>query len=134
MPIRLEWYDPDETILLEIFDGQWDVNDFNRMLDQSRALLLAKDHIVHIILDFSASTSNPRNLLSGARAAERKMAHNQGVVIFVQSSPLIRAFVELSRRLKLKTVQHLYTVDSMQQALTTIAVKAADLPAQDSDV
>lgn len=120
MVIIVEWYNTEETILLETFDTFWTTEDYFHLVDKAAAYLEQKDYLVHIIADFSATRSIPPNAMSGIRYAEKKLPANQGVIIFVAPGTIITLFLRIARQLNLKAAAQIYTADTVQMAYERI--------------
>ena len=80
MPIHISWYDDQKTILLEVFEGKWSVEDYYRLIDDAAA----------------QSALPPSAMMGGMRYAIRKRPPNQGITVFVQPGSLARALIELA--------------------------------------
>lgn len=120
MSITIEWYDDQETILLETFSGSWGLPDYMQLVDDAALLLKQKEHIVHIIADFTATKSVPHQVLTGARYAERKLPANQGVVVFVQPGGIIGTFIKITKQMGFKATTQLYIADTVNEAVDLI--------------
>ena len=117
MPITVTWHDEQERILLEIFEGEWGLDDYMQMVDTAASLLSQKDHEVDIVVDFSNSKVVPREIVTGARYAEKRVPHNQGTVIFVNAGALISTYVGISKRLGFKASSRLENASSVDEAI-----------------
>lgn len=120
MSITIEWYDDQETILLETFSGSWGLPDYMQLVDDAALLLKQKEHIVHIIADFTATKSVPHQVLTGARYAERKLPANQGVVVFVQPGGIIGTFIKITKQMGFKATTQLFIAEHVDSAVSLI--------------
>ncbi len=130
LPITIAWYDDEETILLETFNGVWDLHDYMQLVDEAALLLKQKDHIVHVIADFTATKLVPHQVLTGARYAERKLPANQGVVVFVQPGGIIGTFIKITKQMGFKATTQLYIAETVDSALEIIRANSASLRTQ----
>jgi len=130
MSTEITWDGPDHTILLEIITGSYTMEDYRGMIDEAAHRLSQEDHVVHIISDFRNAGPTPSNALSGALYAEKHMAPNQGIVVFVGVNALLQSFINVTHKADLKTARHLYTARSLEEARRIIVEKRADLDAQ----
>lgn len=121
MGIEVSWYDNDHTILLEVFEGKWLLEDYYRMVDQAAALLAATPHTVHIVADVSASSLPPSQMVGGMRYALKKMPANQGLAVFVGPGAFATALIELAKRFSPQTTTNLFIVTTRAEALALIA-------------
>ena len=125
MPIEIAWEDDAHTILLQTIVGEYTIQDYQAMVDESVRWMRQEDHAVHIISDFRRAGSTPVNALAGARHAEKHMAPNQGLVIFVGANALVQTFVNVARRAGLKVVQDVRMVTTLEAAYQIIAEEGA---------
>jgi hypothetical protein len=88
MPIQITWYNEEENIQLIKFDGKWELVDYIKMYDESRAITSKITYPYVIIADFTTSTSIPAKLLS----AGDKMKEPEGTNL-----PLITVMVGMGR-------------------------------------
>lgn len=121
MGIIVSWHNDDHTILLEVFEGKWLLEDYYRMVDQAAALLAATPHTVHIVADVSASSLPPSQMVSGMRYALKKMPANQGLAVFVGPGAFATALIELAKRFSPQTTTNLFIVTTRAEALALIA-------------
>ena len=129
MPIKIAWDDPAHTILLEIVSGVYTMQDYQVMIDEAARRLRLEDHVVHIISDFRNAGPTPSDALNGALYAEKHMAPNQGIVVFVGVNGLLQAFINVTQKAGLRTARHLYTTPTIEAAYQIIADKGADFDA-----
>ena len=88
-----------------------------------------EDHVVHIIADFRNAGPTPSDALNGALYAEKHMAPNQGIVVFVGVNGLLQAFINVTQKAGLRTARHLYTTSTIEAAHQIIAEKGPDFDA-----
>lgn len=124
MPISMSWYGDSQRMIQARFVGKWDVADFMTMLDNSATMMRTVSYPVHLICDFSASTTTPRDLLAGFQFANRILPSNQGVVVYLNANSVIKAFVLMAKRTGLPAAKHIYNADSREDALQIIIDRA----------
>ncbi|MGB7337311.1 MAG: hypothetical protein WBC91_00350 [Phototrophicaceae bacterium] len=124
MPVSLNWYGRSQRMVQARFIGQWDVSDFITTYENTAALMQQVSHPVHVIYDFKESTATPRDLLAGFQFANRILPSNQGVVVYVSANAVIKAFVLMAKRMGLPAVEHIYNVDTQEDAYRIIIEKA----------
>ena len=129
MPITYEWDNPEQTILLETFEGRWTLEEYHTLVDAAADMLNSVEGYVHVIADFSQSRSSPKNIMSGARYAEKRLPRNQGVVVFVQPNVIFQAFIRVAQQLNFRAARHLLLADDLDEARQMIAEHAPLLPA-----
>ena len=98
MGIFIEWADAEKTILRQVFQGRWDVTDFNMVIDAMIVLMGEVKHRVDVILDFSGTTSGqePTRLLPSLQRFQRVRPANAGAVVYVQANAFLRSLIEIA--------------------------------------
>ncbi|MEM9952836.1 MAG: hypothetical protein AAFV93_02095 [Chloroflexota bacterium] len=124
MPVSLNWYGAAQRMVRARFMGEWDVSDFITAYQNSVDLMQQVSYPVHMIYDFRESTSTPRDLLGGFQHINKMLPKNQGVVVYVGANSVIKAFVLMAKRMGLRAVKHIYTVDTDEEAFKIIIEKA----------
>ena len=84
MPVAMDWETPERKIIRVTFMGEWDVDDIHRMITKRNSMMDCVNHPVHMILDMTASTSSPSNLLSVISRIE--LPANKTGSLVIQSS------------------------------------------------
>ena len=116
MPIRVEWGNPEKTVLMEIVEGEWTLADIYGMLDEANKLISAVPHRVDIIADMTHARFSKSNLLSALSRAERRHPSNTGTVVAVKANSYLKAVAELARKVAPKALTNLQFVDDLEQA------------------
>ncbi|MDX1994106.1 MAG: hypothetical protein SF029_17095 [bacterium] len=129
MPITLSWFNTEKTILYEHFHGTITLQDYYVMVDEAAALLEECPYPVHILADMGGLNQKtlPTNLLLAAKYADKRLPPNQGIVVYVRPGSFINSIIQISRRAGLQATRHLYTAQSLDEAVQLIAEKAPDL-------
>lgn len=120
MVIEITWHDAEHTILWMTFPRNWDLTDYHQMVDEGAALIKAEQHTVHVVYDFRGNFGVPKDLITAARYAEKRVPANQGLVIFLKPNMMVKGFLRLGHSLNFKSVSHLYTADSVDVVLQLI--------------
>jgi hypothetical protein len=124
MAIQVSWMDESKTVLVARYAGEWTMGDYFRFVEEREALIMAQAHKVHIVYDYSDSTSTPKDLLAGAQYANKHMPNNQGIVVLLKANPVIKAFMLMAKRTGLPVTRYVYTAESKEEALSLIEKKA----------
>jgi hypothetical protein len=124
MGIHVHWDNPEKTILVETFEGNWTLDDYHRMIDAAAALLAQEDHPVHVICDGTQSKTLPSQMLSGVRYAIKKMPQNQGIVVFVNANMFAKTIINIAKKLTPLLVNTIEYADSVEAARAIIAKKS----------
>jgi hypothetical protein len=129
MPITLSWFNPEKTILYEQLQGTITLQEYYMMVDEAAALLQERPYPVHILADMSALNQKtlPTNLLLAAKYADKRLPANQGIVVYVRPGSFINSMIQVARRAGLQATRHLYTAQSLDEAVQLIAEKAPNL-------
>ncbi len=99
MAITVTWDNESKTIIRYVYEGHWTITDFNLAYAESRTLLDEVDHTVHFIVDIRASHLLPNGALSRGRTIANSPHVNEGRTAIVGASPVIRAILDVFRRL-----------------------------------
>ncbi|MEL6308918.1 MAG: hypothetical protein AAFN11_13170 [Chloroflexota bacterium] len=124
MPIDIQWHKQQPRLMELTFKGQWDNEAFVDALTTSTQAILETPHTVHMIYNFSESSTPPRDMLAGLHFANRVLPPNQGVVVYLNANSVIKAFVLMAKRFDLAVTRYLYHADSHQEAFKLIKTKA----------
>jgi hypothetical protein len=124
MGIQVAWMNDSKTVLVARFLGEWTMGDYFRFVDEREALMQAQPHMVHLLYDFSESSSNPQDFLAGTQYANKHMPNNQGLVIYLKANSVIKAYMLMAKRTGLPVTRYVYTAESKEEALSLIEKKA----------
>ncbi len=117
MSITTKWYDANETILLETFEGKWSLNDYIALVDEAANLLGQKNHIVHLICDFTGTKTMPTgNTLVAMRHADKKAPKNQGHTVFVNPGAFINVILNIAKNSGMKVAENVHVSKSVDEA------------------
>lgn len=120
MPVAMDWETPERRIIRVTFLGEWDVDDVHRMITKRNSMMECVDHHVHQILDMTASTSSPSNLLSVTGRAELPANKKGSMILVVNASNYIQSVANIMRRLSPQLFNGVYFVDSLDAAYAKI--------------
>jgi hypothetical protein len=125
MPVAMDWDTPERKIIRVTFMGEWNVDDIHRMLTKRNSMMDCVNHTVHQILDMTASTSSPSNLLSITSRAELPASKTGSLVLVVNASNYIKSVGKIMKRLSPPLFEGVYAVDSVEEAYAKIAEQFA---------
>jgi hypothetical protein len=106
MAIRVEWDDSDQNALRYTYEGSWNWDEFQQARKQARLLLDTVDHKVDVIIDVVQTGILPNNILSRANSIPRERHPNEGTIIIVGASPLIRFLYDVARRIYAEVIDY----------------------------
>lgn len=123
MPIHVHWDNDEKTILMEVFEGRWVIEDYYRMIDEAVERLAEVSHTVHIIADATQSTMPPTQIMIGMQYALKRIPSNQGLTVFVKLNRVMLMFVEVARQISPTVAKSTYMADTVEEARRLIAEK-----------
>ena len=129
MPVRIEWDNPEQTIIHVMFENIWDITDVNRMIGVVIGLIKSVDHPVDTIYDFTTSRCSPTNLLLALGRMEFSHNEKQRLLVIVKANNYIKTLCLISRKLASKTFGNQVFVNSLNEAHDHIAAQSHPLPA-----
>ena len=95
MPITVDWFNDEQTVLCFTYIGAWGWEEFYGSIQQSHKLMAHVNHTVHILIDVQDSQLFPTNMLSHLHQL-RSIAHpNTGDVVVVGANSFLRTLSEL---------------------------------------
>ncbi|MCA0455800.1 MAG: hypothetical protein LCI00_17620 [Chloroflexi bacterium] len=121
MSITTKWFNENETILLETFEGKWSLNDYIALVDEAADLLQKKDYFVHLICDFTGTKTMPTgNTLVAMRHADKKAPKNQGHTVFVNPGAFISVILNIAKNSRMKVAENVHVCKSVDEAFRLI--------------
>lgn len=120
MPIRLEWGNPEHSILLEIVEGEWTLVEVYQMLDDIYDMIIGLPHRVDIIADMSHAKFSTTNLLSALGHVQRRQPPNAGMLVVVRANSYLRSIADIARKVAPKALIEIRFVDSLEEAYAEI--------------
>lgn len=121
MPVAMDWETPERKIIRVTFMGEWDVDDIHRMITKRNSMMDCVNHPVHMILDMTASTSSPSNLLSVTSRIEVPANKTGSLTILVNPSNYIKSVGKIMQRLSPRSFEGVHAVNSLEEAHALIA-------------
>ncbi len=99
MNIRLEWDNPEQTILRQVFVGKWNWTQLNESLEEIIKHLDAADVPIDIIADLRQSSPMPSGATPHFHRINKLLNHPQfGLSLILGSDMIIRTFAGLLLR------------------------------------
>lgn len=121
MPITLEWYDEDKTILREIYAGNWTVEEHINASNEIYEQIEVVSHPVDVLLDFRQQSRSPAHPISAIRHRERKRNPNQRMTIAISADSFFQALRPVIAVAAPNIGSQLHYVDTVDEALDLIA-------------
>ncbi len=127
--IKVEWYNPEKTIILQKREPGWTWADFDAAVDQYAALVRSVDHRVAIICDCLDAPNPPSSSALGhyRRAAELK-PENLVLMVIVSPGGFLKMMGEVFTRAAPGEREFLQFVHTMKAA-EALCAEVLGLPA-----
>jgi len=122
MPIRVQWDNPEKTVLRQIFDGKWTGPEYYASLDEMTRLLKDVDHRVHLVGDMTHSVGIPAlNLLAASGRVVKLVEHQFSTVTVVKAHNYFQSLVNVVRRMSPALAERVYFVSTLEDANKLLA-------------
>lgn len=121
MPIQIEWYDSEQTIILQAYIDFWTVIELQTVVSQTVSMLNSVDHPVYIITDFSLNKTKLVKMLHAANYFEKHLQMNYALGIIVGLDSYLKLVVKFANRVAPRLVKSLDYADTIEEALAIIA-------------
>ncbi len=118
MAISIKWHNPEKTILMITFEGTWELADYSRMLDESRAMTNTIKHDFVTVVDMRASATPPSRLTSmSEKAADVEGTHLPLQNILIGMGRFMELMFNMLNRIYPKSVKNTTAVATYEEAL-----------------
>jgi hypothetical protein len=127
MTVTAAWLNPEKTILLYDFDGEWTWPEYHAAVDKSHLLLRTVPHTVDFIVNMAYSQHMPPNAYAHIIDAAQRRPANWGLSAVVVGPHLtfLRRFRSIIGRLLPGLGRHYVFVTTMEAARTVIQREVA---------
>jgi hypothetical protein len=119
----VEWLNPEQTILIQRFIGEYGVAEYQQVATETAKLLKTVDHPVDIILDFTEGHARKENFLASLGSIERKVQPNQRLLVVIKASSLLKNLATGMQSVAPKATDNMHFVETLEQALHLIQVR-----------
>jgi hypothetical protein len=118
MAILVRWESDDQQVILNIYEGDWTLDDFYHAAQQTNALLASVNYKVNIIFDVGKSPVFPKGFMSALRTLSQKPHANNGIMVIVGVNSFVRVFYDLFTKVypKQSAKQPTYMAASYEEA------------------
>lgn len=99
MPIKVEWETDEKVVLLSIYEGTWDLDEFYAATHVINTMMDSVDHKVHLILDMRKSRGLPKGFIGAIRITGKKRHPCLGTMVLVGGNLLVRMFNDMFLKL-----------------------------------
>lgn len=129
MPVRLNWFDAEETILLFEFEGRWTWEEFYITHAEFNRLLQARDYMVYTIIDLrNSGLYVPPNALTHTRNIADRQQPNAGITVFVSSNRFLQLLFKTGTTIHANFARYFRMVGTLDEAEALIAAEKAAEP------
>lgn len=121
MPVSVAWLDTNKTVLLQVIAGEWSLEDYYALSEQTNELLSSIDYRVDLIADLSRVRTVPGGMVSALRHSQVKNHPNLGLIIVGGlTNKFARAMYTMFVKLT-PTLKHKFQLaDSIEEAMTLL--------------
>lgn len=116
MTIYIKWYNEEQSLLLQVYSGDWTLKEYIATIEKTYQLISALDHPVDIIADLTNSGKAPVHLASAAPFIKGKISPNQRMVIVVGASHFIKMMATIAQRRSSRFIQNMHFVNTLAEA------------------
>lgn len=120
MPITIDWYDVEKTILRYEFTGQWSWEELHQAMDEVQEQMASVSTRVDVIIDVSQSKRIPAGALSQMRGGTLKASENWGMGVFVGTGTFLNALLTTFSRVYPKMGQRYQSASTTAEAYQLI--------------
>ena len=120
MPVRIEWDNPQQTILHVCYEGQWTWKEFYDAAKDCAALASTVPHRVYIIAEMSGGFLPPGAPFVHSEKVMKQGNGNMGFVVVVSSNRFINGLMSVSSRIVPKWGEKYCTATTIEQARALI--------------
>jgi hypothetical protein len=126
MPISLEWYDDEQTILRHVYTGNWTWQEYQNTFEVMNTMSVSVPHPVYHMIDMTQTRMIPQgSSISQIRTGARYAPPNAAAIIVVGNSLFLtmisRMMAVVPRRTSPSGTRHTFTMaKTIQEALDWI--------------
>lgn len=96
MPIQVQWFDDQKTIILWTIEGQWALNDLHDAYTVGNALCASEPtHTINALIDMTRTKAIPQSIFSALSARVNTETPNYDMAVIVTNNMLIHSFVTI---------------------------------------
>jgi hypothetical protein len=122
MGINVAWDNEEKSICRVEFDGSFTWTEYDEAIDRLWNAIRAVDHKVDVIATMTPGTSLPKGLpLSHLQRAAQTQPENADLVVMVDYSPFVKAFIKMLARLNVNAAKSARFAPSVTEAHVLLA-------------
>lgn len=131
MPIPVEWYNEEKTMIIQRFGSGWTFQDVIQMMDETAGLLDTISHRAAVISELSQSRTTP-NISVGAlqRIANHRLTKHPNLIriYLVGVQTYVRVVIQVFARMFPAAFKRYQPVDTAEAAEKALAQELAQNP------
>lgn len=116
MGIQIRWFGNEQTRIHIIFEASWTPDDFQHMVLQVRDMIQSQTQPVHVIANFTFSSTPSASMLLAIPFAVNHMAHNLGIAIVITENDTIHHLAKTAISMHHDLQRRVYIVKSLEVA------------------
>jgi hypothetical protein len=120
MLTKVDWYDADKTIVIQVYEGKLTGEDLLKSSELTYDLYNSVKREIYIIGDFSKLKGIPGSILPAMKEIEQKNYSNKSVSFIIAASTYIAALGQIVKTLMPHVMEDMYFVSSIEVALQKI--------------
>ena len=121
MLTKVDWYDVEKTIVIQVYEGKLEGNDLLKSSELTYDLYNSVKREIYIIGDFRQLKGIPSSILPAMKAIEQKNYANKSVSFIIAASTYIGGLGNIVKTLMPHVMEDMYFVPTIEVALQTIA-------------
>lgn len=115
-----KWFNPEKTVLIHRFDGEWTNQDYRQSVRKANQLLSEVDYKVTHFLDMTNSQGVPKGFMSALYHSAKQWHSNSERIVIIGANPRIIALIRFYNKIYTNTESNTFIVDTIAEALGAI--------------
>lgn len=113
---RVQWDDPEQTILRFEFEGEWDWVVVRQVALMGQEMSASVEHRVDSVVDLRQSHGLPAHSLSQFEQLAQFPSPNSGVIVIVGGGNLVASLLNIFKRVYRSAAAKYHYVETMEEA------------------
>lgn len=116
MPIHTYWENDEKKVILQVYDGKWDVTDLHQTFDQLVAFSKEVGRPIIVITDMSNARMAPVNALTILSRLERVFSNHVHMDIIVGANSYLKTLSNVATQIAPQSMAKIHFVNTREQA------------------
>lgn len=121
MGLESDWYDSDHTIIRQIIEGEFTVDEVIKLRERNRLLFTSVSYPVYLLTIVKGTFHLPRDFMRALRTNQLQAEQNEGLHIIVGGGQLARSVYKIAKAVNPGMTLRFSFAGSVEEALTLIA-------------